>query len=372
MLEEQEEKQIRRYCLYPKIAIAALLVALLIGVPFILLEMLDDLVFHHQGFTPTGLYVYLAIAAIYLFIFCWCILSVRFGMRGRQWKALQERLRVRQEAMRSYAAPAAGVIGMQAAARHLRRSDKDTALGGAAEVASAAAAVATAGSMASALHRNAREMAEAYRVEIPGIGKQLALFVLAPVLLLTAVYIPQYAQAKKENAAAAAQAAAQIAIVRDALEPVCEYVSADDPLEDVRDYGYSVIGYLRGMETDAPRCYVYVSFARDGTIEDISYDAELDPADTLADSLAHVEADFAVLHDALKDVDVPCRTPGLLREYTFPETFRQAFLAGSYYDPLYQSDTVDGCRVVSSFDTEPEEDFDEYTTPRVYLYLLED
>lgn len=45
MLTEHEEKLIQRYYIYPKIAITAVIMALALGVPFILLEMIDDLVF---------------------------------------------------------------------------------------------------------------------------------------------------------------------------------------------------------------------------------------------------------------------------------------------------------------------------------------
>ena len=64
MLTEHEEKLIQRYYIYPKIAITAVIMALALGVPFILLEMIDDLVFHddvvrhlemHRGEVPDGL-----------------------------------------------------------------------------------------------------------------------------------------------------------------------------------------------------------------------------------------------------------------------------------------------------------------------------
>lgn len=48
MLTEHEEKLIQRYYIYPKIAITAVIMALALGVPFILLEMIDDLVFHDE------------------------------------------------------------------------------------------------------------------------------------------------------------------------------------------------------------------------------------------------------------------------------------------------------------------------------------
>ena len=58
MLTEHEEKLIQRYYIYPKIAITAVIMALALGVPFILLEMIDDLVFHDEEVIFWGLYVY--------------------------------------------------------------------------------------------------------------------------------------------------------------------------------------------------------------------------------------------------------------------------------------------------------------------------
>ena len=57
MLTEHEEKLIQRYYIYPKIAITAVIMALALGVPFILLEMIDDLVFHDEEVIFWGLYV---------------------------------------------------------------------------------------------------------------------------------------------------------------------------------------------------------------------------------------------------------------------------------------------------------------------------
>ena len=66
MLTEHEEKLIQRYYIYPKIAITVVIMALALGVPFILLEMIDDLVFHDEEVIFWGLYVYLGFAALYL------------------------------------------------------------------------------------------------------------------------------------------------------------------------------------------------------------------------------------------------------------------------------------------------------------------
>lgn len=242
-LSEQERKRIQRYCICPKVAGAALAMAFVL--PFDhSFEMIDDIVFHHEGFQETGMMAALALTAIELIIFCYCALAPRFGMRGKQWKEMQRRLAVEQSE-KDRSAQIAGVIGTQAAARLLKNSDNETArnLGGAAEVAAAVGAVATAADVLAESFANAKAMAEACGVPIPvqKVDRRACGTALA---IVCGAYIPQLAQGNIEMQQNAAAAAEQIAIARKTLEPACEYVSADDPYERYQDYGYHVRGYL--------------------------------------------------------------------------------------------------------------------------------
>lgn len=124
-ISEQERKRIQRYCIYPKIAGAALAMAFVLPFLIIPFEMIDDIVFHHEGFQETGMMTALALTAIELVIFCYCALAPRFGMRGKQWKEMQHRLVVEQTE-KDRSAQIAGVIGTQAAARLLKNSDNAT------------------------------------------------------------------------------------------------------------------------------------------------------------------------------------------------------------------------------------------------------
>ena len=93
-LSEQERKRIQRYCICPKVAGAALAMAFVLPLSIIPFEMVDDIVFHHEGFQETGMMTALVLTAIELVIFCYCALAPRFGMRGKQWKEMQRRLAV--------------------------------------------------------------------------------------------------------------------------------------------------------------------------------------------------------------------------------------------------------------------------------------
>lgn len=156
-LSEQERKRIQRYCICPKVAGAALAMAFVLPFLIIPFEMIDDIVFHHESFQETGMMTALALTAVELAIFCYCALAPRFGMRGKQWKEMQRRLAVEQSE-KDRSAQIAGVVGTQAAARLLRNSDNETArnLGGAAEVAAAVGAVATAADVLAESFANAK------------------------------------------------------------------------------------------------------------------------------------------------------------------------------------------------------------------------
>lgn len=55
MINDKEKKMIQRYCIYPKIAVIALIFSFIQCALIVPLEMIDDLVFHNKGFEPTGM-----------------------------------------------------------------------------------------------------------------------------------------------------------------------------------------------------------------------------------------------------------------------------------------------------------------------------
>lgn len=368
-LSEQERKRIRRYCIYPKIAGAALAMAFVLPFLIIPFEMIDDIVFHHEGLQETGMMTALVLTAIELVIFCYCTLAPRFGMRGKQWKKMQRRLVVEQTE-KDRSAQIAGVVGTQAAARLLKNSDNETArnLGSAAEVAAAVGAVATAADVLTESFANAKAMAEACGLPIPRAKKWIIALVALPLAIVCGAYIPQLAQGNtemQENAAAE-----QIAIARKTLEPACEYVSADDPYERYQDYGYHVRGYLHDGDSDTQKTYTYLDFDNKGTLKEVSYVAEIDPDASLEDNLARIELDFDELSSVVQTADVKTVSPELLAPQKLPEEFRQAFLNGSLYERISIRTSDDPVKAYYSFDTDPEDEFDEYTHPSIRITLM--
>ena len=367
-LSEKEWKQIQRYCVYPKIALQALIISFVLCALIVPLEMIDDLVFHNDGFQPAGINTGIALIALCVAVFCFCALRPKFGMRGKQWLDLQNRLAVRQtESDRS--AQVAGVLAAQAAGRMLQNSDNKAAqaLGGAAQVAGAVGAVNTAADMLSESTNNAETMAKAYGVPVPNIKKQLVAFSIVPVLVLIAVYVPQYVQGNQETQEKIALAAEQINLAANALAPVCERVSADDPYEKYKDYGYQVTGYLREGDFSWDGAYVYLTFDECGTITEIHYCEGVDVTASLEENLGRAEQDFQALNAPLNGLGVSVADSELLATCAIPADFKEAFLQGSFYEDIrvYNSDAP--VRIACSFDTESEEEFDECSMPQITL-----
>lgn len=369
-LSEKEKGQIKRYCVYPKIALSALVMSFVLCALIVPLEMIDDLVFHNDGFQPAGLNTGIALIALCVAVFCFCALCPKFGMCGKQWLDLQNRLAVRQT-QNDRSAQVAGVLAAQAAGRMLQNSDNKAAqaLGGAAQVAGAVGAVSTAADMLSESADNAEAMADAYGVTVPNIKKQLVAFAIVPVLVLISVYVPQYAQANQETQKKIALAAEQIDLAARALAPVCERVSADDPYDKYKDYGYHVTGYLREGDFSWDGAYVYLTFDEYGAITEIHYCEGVDVAASLEENLSQAEQDFQALNAPLSGLGVSVADPELLAMCAIPADFKEAFLQGSFYKDIRVYDNDTSVRVACSFDTEPEEEFDEYSRPQITLSL---
>ena len=369
-LTEQEKKRIQRYCTYPKIAAAALVMSFVACLLMLPLQMINDIAFHQKEFQAAGIYTAIALTAIELAIFCYCALAPRFGMQSKQWKELQSRLAVAQT-NKDRSAEVAGVLAAQAAGRLLKDSDNDIArnLGGGAEIAGAVGAVATAADVLAETSSNAEAMATAYGVTIPSAKKQIIALAVVPVIVLLDVYVPQFVQGNSELQARKATAAEQLAITQKALEPVCERIVADDPYESYHDYGYRIIGYLRDNDLGSQAAYVYLSFDADGTLTDVDYTSQIDPEANFEDNLARVEQDIATLCAPLNGLDISVAAPGLLMPCSLSDDFKQAFLAGSLYEGISIKTEDKSIKSYYTFETDPEDEFDEYTHPEISLML---
>ena len=296
--------------------------------------MIDDIVFHHEGFQETGMMTALVLTAIELVIFCYCALAPRFGMRGKQWKEMQRRLAVEQSE-KDRSAQIAGVVGTQAAARLLKNSDNET-------------------------KRNLAARQKSPLPQAPSPPRQTCLPRALPTRRLWQRPVACLSPVQRSGSSrlwrcpsrsyAAPISAAGAGKHRDAgerrgrgradrhrtqgIRASCEYVSADDPYERYQDYGYHVRGYLHDGDSDTQKTYTYLDFDNKGTLTEVSYAAEIDPDASLEDNLARIELDLDALSSVVQTIDVKTASPELLAPQKLPEEFRQAFLNGSLYERI--------------------------------------
>ena len=358
MINNKEKKMIQRYCIYPKIAVVALIFSFVQCALIVPLEMIDDLVFQNKGFQPTGMFTALGFVIIYVIIFCFCALAPKFGMNGKKWKSLIGRLNVKQSET-DYSKEVSAALASQAVGRFLKESDNDTAknIGSAMQVAGAVSTVSTSIDMLSEAGSNAENMAHAYRIPIPDIKKQLIAFAVIPILIVVGTYIPQYIKGKQAMDQRIAASAKQVEIVKKALEPVCVRVHADNPNESRSRSSYTVMGYLR--DSGATDCYVHVQVNNSGTIINISYVEGVDINKSLEENLMQTEKDFATLQKSFENLNVSVSNPEILSYQAIPQQFKDEFLNGTFYKSFRFYDQDAPISLSCSFDTETEDQFDE-------------
>lgn len=370
MLTEQEKKKIRRYCIYPTIVLTALAVALLIGFLFFFLVMLDDMAFHSESLYMPGLITYLGIVAVYLVVIIVLYVKVRSAGKQQSWLRLMKKAGLLPA---EYEDPESvrQIRGVNSAGNVLKRFD-GTPLEQAGDAMQAAAAVQTvamvSGSMR-AVKEDALRMAEIFRIKVPRAKKYVWLLILVPVLLLTAVYIPEFAASKRTADQGRELAAAAVYEVRDALEQGCANVIVDDPLEEYRSFGYQLIGVLNDRDDkDSSRISLYVG--NNGQISEVNYTLAIDIQDTKEANLERVQQNVEELHGLLVNSGVGAEKPELLELPEFPDGFLDQFMDGSYFEGINIHDEEANCS--AAYMTDPEDVNNEYDSFYFYLRMGEE
>lgn len=365
MLTEQEKKLIRKYCLLPSLAKACLAMALLIGIVWILLVMISDIVFNGTPYMM-GLYTYLAIVAIYTVAFIICFLIPRIGMRKEKWKQLSAKANV-VLSNKDYSSQITAILGTKAAGYLLNQSEHShvNKAGDALNALAAVGSLVTVAQMTNELSNNAKLMANVFGIEIPKPGKYVLSIVLLPIFLLTAVYIPQFILSKQNMDSEAAMASKSVYALQQSLQQDCDHVYIDDPKEAYNSNGYQVTGYLYDYNTPL-NSYISITVGNDGLINDIRYSIDIDIQLSKEENLETAKLDILKLNVMMNDSNVKAVSDELLEEYTLPEDFIAQFKKISYYENLIfrKNDTVS-----VDYMTNTKEEYDEYSESYIYFSI---
>lgn len=376
MLSARDAKLVKRYYLLPKAAWYSLVALFLTGGLAILLVMIDNIGLGSKGFGALQL---IAMAAFMIAEGAVCIacgVVARRGLGSAHWQEL-EREAIGGNADIGANPAVTGGIGVAAAGRLVDTLDNDDldALSAGLEIAGAAMSAYGLFDTMRRMSRAAAAVARAHGMELPGLGRTRLLVIGLPLLLLTLSFVPRFIDSTAQSSEAQEASARTIQTFNTALEPVCSYTLADDPLEHRQDSGYRVSGNITDEDGDIAAS-VSVETDERGAVDSMVYNADVDIARTPEENLAFAEECFARFYEAISSVDVKAEgiellDTGLVNAPVLPDQFRQAFLTGDYYTAIDTDlDDTSTLRAWALFDTEPEEEFDEYTNASISIYLL--
>lgn len=308
---------------------------------FLLLSMLDDLVFHGPGLYLVGLFTMLAIVVAFTVAISYVILAANCNLNKRTWS--------------SVAAKA------QAARRENPSREK-------------APTPFTAREDGSGFLQASWRIAEPLGISLPDHRRFPRRVLAVALVLLAAVYVPHFvgrAQTMRQEMETAAQTtrALEASFAGAGLDPFCI-----DPTREHDKVSYYVTGDVVDEAGEETGSSVRVDVNNDGQVIETGYHLAVDSALSQEENLARAERDLALLHDALAAADVPALVPGLVTAHElFPE-FREAFLAGSPYEDIFldhydvgEKALVDGAEVECNFLTDPQDEWDEYS--QAYLWI---
>ena len=376
MLNAHDAKLVKRYYLLPKAAWYSLVALFLTGGLAILLVMIDNIGLGSKGFGDLQM---IAMTALMIAEGATCIacgVAARRGLSSARWQEL-EREAIGGTANIEANPAVAGGIGVAAAGRLVDTLDNDDldALGSGLEIAGGAMAAYGFFDTMRRMSNAAAAVVHAHGLELPGLGRTRLLVLGMPLLLLTLFFVPRFIDSAAQSSAAQQASARSIQAFNAALEPVCSYTLADDPLEHRQDSGYRVSGNITDEDGDIVAS-VAVETDELGAVDSVVYNADIDITRTPEENLAFAEESFARFYEAISSVDVEAEgiellDTGLVNAPVLPEEFRQGFLTGDYYTAIDMDlDDTGTLRAWTLFDTQPKEEFDEYTSPRISVFLM--
>lgn len=376
MLSTADAKLVKRYYLLPKAAWYSLAALFLTGGLAILLVMIDNIGLGSKGFGDLQLIAMTALMIAEGAVCIACGVVARRGLGSAHWQEL-EREAIGGNADIGANPAVTGGIGVAAAGRLVDTLDNDDldALSAGLEIAGAAMSAYGLFDTMRRMSRAAAAVARAHGMELPGLGRTRLLVIGLPLLLLTLSFVPRFIDSAVQSSASQEASARAIQAFNAALEPVCSYTLADEPLEHRQDSGYRASGNITDENGDI---VANVSIETDeyGNVDSVVYNADVNIARTPEENLAFAEESFARFYEAISSVDIEAEgiellDTGLVNAPVLPEEFRQAFLAGDYYTAIDTDlDDTGTLRAWALFDTEPEEEFDEYTSPQISVYLI--
>lgn len=370
MLTEREKRTVRRLYLWPKLGTYFILSVFAALATWFVLTIVDDVILESRDSFPLAANIFLATVVVYLLLGIILSSWPLIVARRDSWREIERKARSLPadtsvpEEIAAGAALAAGGRVLDA----LGDEDAD-GMADALQIGGGILAIVGYARLMNQIHEGARRVAREAGLRTPPVAPFRAAIPLVPVLALSLAFAPRLASSAQTKAAAVETASSTVSAVEDAFwQGGCGYVSADDPAESYQRYGYSIVGYVPDIgEPDSS--HLSVETDQDGTVVELSFTTDVDISLTPDENLARAKADLERLFSMVSDLEVPTSAPSPLAfSPRLPGAFVERFLRGNYYEDFHEFETTEnGLRLYASFDTDPEEEYDEYSSSSIYL-----
>ena len=270
----KERRLVRWYYVMGPLPRRGLTCILIVMGEFLLLSMLDDLVFHNTGLYLVGLFTALAIVIVFTVATSYAMLASSCDLNKKTWSSVAAKAEAARREDPSREKPEAPFTA---------REDR------------------------SGLLQAAWEVAEPLGISLPDHRRFLRRMLAVALVLLAAVYVPHYvsrAQTMRQEMEAAAQTtrALEASFADAGLDPFCI-----DPTKEHDKVSYYVTGDVVDETGEETGSSVRVDVDNDGRVIETGYHLAVDPALSQEENLAQAEKDLApeLTLDILAEVAYP-------------------------------------------------------------------
>lgn len=335
VLTNAERRLVRWYYVLPSLARRCLYTLFFVGGEFLLLAMLNELVFHDRDPFVIGWIAMIVDIIALSVVVSWSIAAHNHFNYNKKWDAIKEKARAHAKA--------------QGKSWGTRKGPEDGDF----------------------LEYSAKRVAQATDVELPNKRTARWTATILALVFLALVYAVNYVSLVMDNQGQQELAAKTVSAIEASLEDAGFYVYGSDPLEGHDPDGYNVYARIESDDVFEDTSNTGLVVDNAGVVVEVSYSMDVDPELPLEESLAQAESDLAVLHDAVAALDVPAAAPGLLSYGELPEEFRADHLAGSPDEDVFfhddELDIADGVEVSCNYSVTIDEG--EYLSSHIWLNL---
>ncbi len=337
----------------------------IIGAEWLLLCMIDDLVFHDPVLYLGGLFAMLAVIIALNFNVCYAMLAARIELNKKAWSSVARKAHAARRRLKRAGTAADGDGGPRGAAEGDGADGPDGRAHWKRVRSRRMQSVLTYREDTDGLAAAARHIAEPLGIDLPDPSRVCHAVLAVFMIALAAVYLPHFAvrsqiMQQQMETAAASTGALEESFTRSGLDAF-----EAGPGMGHEEVSYYVTGDIVDEAGEETGSSVRVDVDNAGRVIEVCYTIDTDPAAGAEENLAHVRADLSRMHAAVEGAGVEGLVPGLVSAGELPAAFEEAFLEADMsegfsidrYD-VGDAGIVDGAELRMLFVAGPEDTWD--------------